>query len=59
MADKYTFKFESDDRVVELTLIKDDASHTDITRTYIDFLRGCAFIIPSIDEPDICDLALN
>ena len=57
--EKYTFLYESDSRRVEMSFTPKGDTHREITTIYMDFLRANAFTIPFVEEPDICDLAID
>ena len=57
--EKYTFIYESADRRVEMSFTPEGDTHHDITSVYIDFLRALGYTIPAIQDPDICDLAID
>ena len=59
MADKYTFTYESESRRVEISFTPDSDTHMAVTTIYMDFLRALGYTIPSISDPDICDLAID
>ena len=57
--EKYTFRYESGGRTVEISFTPEGDTHHEVTLAYLDFLRGVGYIIPIIDNTDICDLATD